>query len=257
MGERQFELRIKGDDVSPETVDVGDLLAVLAGLRGALAETAGPNCDTGLFLIGIEEGSDALLFEADRPMLDAGIRITNALNSADFSNVPLAAHRHLRLIWKTVFDNGWDSCEFTGNGSGIGRASITCSNELFPEQMTVRGRTTVYGVCQRVGGERKKSATLKMLNGVSKSVTLKTKELALQLGKRLYQTIGLEGEGIWNATTLELQDFRADTLSPFRDRSESGEQYTVNDSLKVLSDAAGTRWNNVDADKYVEELRRD
>ncbi len=257
MGERQFELRIKGDGVSPETVDVGDLLDVIAGLRDALAETAGPDKDTGLFLIGIEEGSDKLLFEADQPMLEATKRITYALNSHDFSNVPVAAHRHLRQMWKAVFDNGWDSCEFNGNGSGIGNASIKLSNELFPEQKTIRGRTTVYGRCQRVGGEQKKSATIKLLDGTNKSVRLKSKELALQLGKRLYQTIGLEGEGIWNATTLELQEFRADTLSPFRDRSESGEQYTVNDSLKVLSEAAGNRWDNVNADEFVEELRRD
>ncbi len=246
-----------GDDVSPETVDVGDLLNVLSGLRGALAETAGSDSDTGLYLIGIAEGSDSLLFEADQPMLDAATSITTALNQHDFSNVPLAAHRHLRKMWKAVFDNGWDFCELNGNGSGIGSAAITRSIELFPEQKTVFGRTTVFGVCQRVGGEQKKSATIKMINGVSKTVTLKTKELALQLGKRLYQTIGLEGEGIWNAATLELQEFRADTLSPFRDRSESGEHYTVSNSLKVLSEAAGTRWDNVNADEYVEGLRRD
>jgi hypothetical protein len=255
--EKEFELRIIGEDVSPETVDVSDLLAILTGLRGALAETAAAGDETGLFLIDIKEGSDKLVFSAERATLDAARTITYALNSNNFENVPKSARRHLKQIWKTVFENGWDGCEFNGNGSGLGTAWITSSNELFPETKTIRGKTTLFGECQRVGGVHKKTAVIKLLSGESKSVQLKSRELALQLGMRLYQMVGLDGEGIWNSETLDLQEFRADSLSPYRDRNDSGKQLKITDSLQALSDASGNRWDNVNPEKYVEELRRD
>jgi len=160
----------------------------------------------------------------------------------------------LALAMLRLYPPGWDEPVTPESLVEIGGRQ---EEKLSPEKKTLRGKTTLCGVCQRVGGVRKKTAHIRLLSGEIKAVQLKSRELAQQLGIRLYQMVGLEGEGIWNSETLDLQEFRADSLSPYRDRSDSGELFTISDSLKALSDASGNRWDNVSPDEYIEELRHD
>ena len=261
MPANTFQLKIEGPDVTPESVDIVDLVKVLTALRSAVELIAksdqGRGGDVALSLTGIGEGSDLLTLSGSPIALRSTSRLTVAIANNRFDSLPPAVHQHLRTIWKTTFDNGWTRCQFLANGSQITSTEISEDRELFPDKALFRGRTTVYGECVRVGGDVRKSATLKLLSGGTKTIRLKSKELAKELGSRLYQTVGLNGEAFWSVENRQLEDFRADELTPFRDRDDDAKERTIRQSFEALAAAAGNRWDNVDPDKFVAALRCD
>lgn len=261
MPANTFQLKIEGPDVTPESVDIVDLVKVLLALRNAvevISKSDQGECgDVVLCLIGIAEGSDLLTLSGSPIALRSTSRLTVAIANNRFETLPYASHQHLRAIWKATFDNGWTACRFLANGSQITPTEITEDRELFPDKKLFRGRTTVFGECVRVGGDGRKSATLKLLNGEKKTIRLKSKELAIELGHRLFQTVGLNGEAFWSIDGHQLEDFRADELTPFQDRDADVKERTIRQSIEALANAAGNRWDNVDPDEFVAALRCD
>lgn len=261
MAANEFQLKIIGADVTPATVDIGDLAEVLAAVRGAvvaIAENAGKDeSEVELGLVGIAEGSNLLTLVGSPVSLRSTQELTTALASGTVDTLPKKSHPHLRKLWKLTFDNGWDECCFEGNGSHIGSGAIQSSVELFPDKTQYRGCTTLYGECLKAGGETKRSALLRLLDGSRITVRLKTKELAQALGQRLYQTVGLSGEGFWTVSENKLVAFRADSLASYTDRDCKDNQRTVLQALSALARAAGNRWENVDPDEFVHEQRRE
>jgi hypothetical protein len=263
MAANEFLLQIVGQDVSPQSVDLDDLTVVIRGFIGALTSIAGAaNNDIILLALidvsGRQLGRDILTLTGSEKSLDSARQLIRSLNAEKQDAIPSGARNNLREIWKTVFRNGWDACEFSGNGSNIGSASIARDKELFPEVGTFRGDTVLYGECVRAGGEGRRTATLKLLNGERLTVRLRTKELAKELGHRLYQTVGLQGEAIWQTANNQIVEFRADALTEYTDRDEGATTpRTTTQAFRDLSEAAGNRWENVDPEEFVKEQRRD
>jgi hypothetical protein len=271
MAAGQFIFRIFGEDVSPETVRLHDLLTVCGGLNKAVVATENANWSlddlvgevadevdpSGLFLIKISDGSDKLTFSARRRTIRAVETIARSISARDYSRIPPKARKGLLAIHECILSNGWEGCEFLGNGSRIPQARILADQDLFPARYTHQGITTLYGECIRTGGTSKRSATLRLLNGKVKNVRLATKSLAQELGHRLYQVVGLEGEATWNSETNDLMDFRARNINSFSDRdSPTAKKRSLRESMEGLSKAAGDRWNGVDPDEFVNQQRR-
>ena len=127
-------------------------------------------------------------------------------------------------------------------------AVILSETELFAEQPTYDGLTTVYGQCTRTGGRQRPSAEIKLLNGMTRKIKLRTTELAQTLGKRLYETVGLEGVATWDAHTDELLRFVADSVTEYTDHNEDGSKKTIVQAFEELSEASKGRWDRcVDA----------
>ncbi len=75
-----------------------------------------------------------------------------------------------------------------------------------------------------------------------------SRELVKELGDRVYETVALEGEAVWDPETWELVDFRATRVLP----------YKPNDLLaafRELAAATGGAWDGVDAAEYVRKAR--
>lgn len=261
MADNEFILKIDGPDVSPRTVDIGDLADVLKAVRGAVVaiaasvDKAEPNVSFSLVNIG--DGSDELTLHCSPLIVRSARILTKALSTGRVASLPPASHSHLRALWKVTFDNGWDSCSFIGNGSAIGRGDVLSSVELFPDAALYRGYTTLYGRCYRSGGEKYKTAQLRLLDGSSITIQLKTQDLAEAIGKRHFQTVGLSGEAEWSVDGNKLVSFRAECLTEYSDRESDGKESTVIQSLEALAQAAGNRWDNVDPEEFVREQRRD
>ena len=255
-----FEFRINGEHVSPETVDLDDLVDVLADLREAIiavAVSSNPRSHIALSLVNISEGSNRLSLKESEDALGATTVITSAVRDKQVYRLPLKSQKRLRNIWQTAKDTGWDSCEFASNGAAIGDAFIDPKVDLFPDERVYSGHTTVYGRCTRAGGERQFSAKLTLLDGTKKTVRLCSKAMAEELGHRLYQVVGLDGEATWSACDDELLSFKAMEISPYTDRNPDGSLRSITESFKSLATAASGRWDSVDPEEFVAEQRRD
>lgn len=113
----------------------------------------------------------------------------------------------------------------------------------------ITGGTNIFGRCIEVGGNKPKAVI--QLHGDQSNLLVKlTKELAKPLGRRLYEDVVIEGNAVWDAETLKLLEFEATEISTY----QGGNVVTA---FKELAEAAGGRWDNVDAQEYVRELRDD
>lgn len=263
MATNEFLLRIIGDKVSLHSVDVEELFSLIRGFRGALAAYAASDRkedDVFLALVGLSDSTnntDTLTLAGSPESLNYATKLVAALSSNRLDWIPERSRQHLKNVWDTIFSNGWDACEFEGNGSHIGHAVIRSERELFPAPLTLRGGTVLYGSCIRAGGESRRTAQLRLLDGSLITIRLKTQDLAKRLGERLYQTVGLRGEAIWSGPNRELAKFRADELTPYTDRDTPEHKRSIVESFEALAKAAGNRWDNVDPDEFIAEQRRD
>lgn len=268
MSKNDFHLKIAGPDVSPRSVDVDDLAEVIRSYRGALSSLAGSLSqlqkvepeEITLGLVGVsgeEPDTDVLtLHGSDQCVVSARVLNTILADSKEQS-LPSRTRQFLRRLWKATYNSGWDSCQFIGNGSGIGTATISREKELIPDHTVFRGMTVLYGQCTRVGGVAKRTARIKLVNGDFITVRLRTFSLAKQIGERLYQTIGLKGEATWSHGDNKLIEFMADSLTDFTDRNADNNRRTTMEAFKALAQAAGKRWEGVNPEEFVQEQRRD
>lgn len=259
-----FHFEVKGEGVEPGSIPLRELIGLMALLQGALTETAKARglkdeaLDYSLTAVNKGNSSDYQITASPEALANANY-LTRAIANRDLLlALPQAARDKVRELWAWTYEHGYDAVAFSSNGSQITPAIIRADEEPPGERLTYRGTTTVYGVCTRAGGDTHRSATLRLADGKTKTVRLKTKSLAQELGRRLYQTVGLVGEAIWDADSRRIVAFQAESLSPFRDRDPGADRpRSITRSLERLAEAAGGRWDEVDPDEFVRELRRD
>jgi hypothetical protein len=147
---------------------------------------------------------------------------------------------------------GWDRCELRG---GRFRDTVVATN---PEKrQTYRGITTLYGRFFKVGGLKQQTAMLEMENGQKIKATLTDKEMAIELASMLHRVVGLEGEATWYSDTDQLKCFEAHSISPYLDRNIDGSLKALSDAFKALRNVSGDRWDSVDPEQYMHDLRSD
>lgn len=112
------------------------------------------------------------------------------------------------------------------------------------------GDTTLYGHLIRVGGSPP-VATLVLHDGSSLDCPV-TVKLARKLGPLLYREVGLEGEATWRTGDWEIVAFRPKRLTEYRPHEQS-----LTETFRKLAEVSGGRWDHVDADEYMRELRGD
>lgn len=136
-------------------------------------------------------------------------------------------------------------------------ATIHPDDDLQESSGTYKGLTTLYAECTRVGGTRKPSAEVKLLSGERRTIRLSSLGLSQELGNRLYHVVGLDGEAEWDLLTNEMVSFYAERLTEFTDRNSDGTKRTVVQAFDELARASKGRWEKVDPEEYVTNLRRD
>jgi hypothetical protein len=262
MSKPEFVVRITGDQVSPESIDVRDLFAVLVELRKAMCLAAGlddeevsNHDEAAVSLAGLAPGSANLMLVVSRAALAGAIAISQAAHNGDYSRIPLGAHAALAHVSRHVVRRGWEM-QFLPSPSGpVSPARIGPDREV-PDPLAhrLRGTTRVYGQLLRVGGEHPPSVRLR-LAGTKEAVTIiVTEQIAKDLGHRLYEQVGLECEASWSPEGLGFAKapspvLRAKRVLPYR---PSGD---LEDAFRELAEAAHGRWDSVDVDEYVREMR--
>lgn len=259
----EFVFEIEGENVSPQTVGLRNLLEILANFEAAVAVTAKSHALAGeaeaeLHLVSVGDGSDRLTFAATERAYRAASTITRAIATDDFESVPLVAHESLRRLSKCSRSTGWTfrlSTRRNGHAAGtrtlpeVIEAAITPDKELMlPTEVT--GATTLLARVDRVGGESSPTASVYLERGEKLTVELRDKVMAQSLGDRLFQVVSLDGIATWNYETWSIKRFVVQRIGEFEDTS-------AKEAFRALSEAAGNRWESVDPMEFVAELRRE
>lgn len=251
MSEPEFQLRISGERVAPDAIDVEDLVHVLVGLRKALVLTAQLAEGSGalaLSLVGIGKGSvrcRMVLSEAVRP---AAVLLTAAVAQAEYAKIPFEARVVLSDLSKQVVRRRWSLDIEPEPGSDLFPIRIGEGAEFpDPTQGAWLGTTRLYGELLRVGGVDP-TILMRLQEGTRPVSVAVSIEIAHELSSRLYQEIGIECEAKWSGTDLKPVWFRALRVLPY--------QHTdLLDALKELARASAGRYDNVDALEFVKQLR--
>lgn len=250
---RQFDVELDGPNVSPETVDVRELCAIISQLETALREAVSiddrvSQSEPLLSLVNVSRGSDRLTFVPSPAGFAALIVVVAAVASADFSEVPRKVHEACAALSKKVVANNW-TLTITGPKIGTKQPIVISKARPVPELPAAdlaEGTTTVYGTLMRVGGEPPR-AILKPAQG--DQITIKvTQDQAKELGRRLYEEVGLHGDAAWNGDSRQLESFTVRRVLAY-------EKTDILAAFQELAEAAEGRWDGIDAAKFVKNLR--
>lgn len=243
---------IEGSGVTPESVRVRDLYEVLSLVESALAETSktmvgvSKTADLSLSLVKVEGGSNLLSVAMSRTMFQAADVVVSAVAEEDFSAVPMVAQAQLRKLWQKANRQSWDF-RFSKSDGRQKEAQISSKREIL-KPAKVSGVTTLYGKCVDVGGDTKITVRLRLESGDYFTAQVNNLEMGRELGGRLQEWVGLEGEAKWDSETWSMQSFRATRITEYHDTNPV-------EAFSKLAATSGNAWDDVDAEEFVRELR--
>lgn len=252
MSDAAVELRLRGAGLHPETLRASDLAQVLVCFEKAIeaAATVLPSEDEPrpvvVSLTAVRDGSACLELTVSPAVWDAVVTVARSIEDREYGRLPRAAQTRLADLSKFAVGRGWEA-ELVS--PSLRRAVISASNPVpHPPPSRLRGTTTLVGQCVRVGGVEP-GVQVRPLRG-GKLVTVQArKELVKELGERLYETVALEGEAVWDPdSSWEMTEFRAARLLPYRPHDPLA-------AFRALATAAGEAWKDVDAEEYVRAAR--
>lgn len=246
----ELVLKIKGEGVTPNTVDLGDLIDLLKGINSAFAfRPKGSDFEPKIALTKILEGSDELYFETDPATSLFAFTVLAAMSRGDFTKIPAESAGPLRKLWKKSATRGWKLEISTKYNAVVASAVISPENELFAAR-DVEGSTSQVAFVIRVGAEKDPTAAVRLANGEIITAHIATQELSRQLAEHLYNWVELRGEAHWAGDDWKLAKFDVTSIGPYFEKQS--------DPIKSLNDlavASGGFWDTVDPTQYIRDLR--
>jgi hypothetical protein len=248
------ELKIRlenaaGEKLTPEGVELGDLLAVLEGLRAAILLNAGiddlTNPPLGVSLVALEVNSVVPVLRPATGLEDSTDQVLDAIERRD----PARLRRSAAAAAHRAFDHA-RSKRWVVHVGGRGREVVVDELHPFPAPEaepplpTVTGSTTLYGRCATAGGTRSPKVKLQLLEGGTVEAKA-TREQAKQLGERLYDVVGVRGIATWDTRTWTIERFEVQEVLDY-------EPVPVRQAFLELREAIGDVY---DTDASIEALR--
>lgn len=256
MRRERIEMVITGPAVSPEVVPVGLLTQVLTRVEKAVVTYARSRCSDqavegmSLSLVDVRPGSEGLTFSVPEPLVPAIVGIAEAIESDSLTDLPHAVWDELHQLATTVASQGWGFKIEAHPERGIPEARLDATFRPPPAPVLVQGATTLHGRCLRVGGATQPRAEVRLSTSGRLLNADLTEEVARQLATRLYEEVVLEGQATWDVETWEVESFRVVNVIDYR----AGDPMRA---FQDLADAAGSRWEGIEARDYVRGLRRE
>ena len=252
MANSRLELRLLGDNVSPETVDVSDLATLLTDYKAAVVAAA-RNCNAGfqpqnatLALVGITKGSDRLKLASSPELIAAARAVSAAVRSDDWSSCGSEACRHVTTLTRLLRSRRW---ELELPSSGRGRRPTLRGDTVVssPETYSASGETVLYGIIDTAGREKNPRLRLVLADESSVEVTGPRDEIK-QLGARLFESVAIRGTATWNLETGKVTGFRLTAIEEYQETN-------LVDAFSKLAEAAGSQWDGVNAREFVRMSR--
>lgn len=252
---RLMRFRLVGEGMSPTSVRSHELADVISNVEEMIAAIVArdhpqyPKEDVPISLVEVREGTLTLEFASDliEYAFPAYVKTTKAINAGEYDDLPADSRAALWNLIKFTKSKRCHTELWEVNGTAHMLAKITPTTELTPVKVATE-MTTIYGRVIRVGGEKKPSARLVLLNG--KGLTCETtRKIASELGHRLYSMVGVYGRARWTLKHLQLDAFRIEEITKY-------EETPIDDAFKELSIHIGAYYSDVhDVDAYVARLR--
>lgn len=254
-----FQIKFHDAGIHPSNIRARDLALVLQSLDdglSAIVETANPGMfagGIGISLVNIKEGCAALEFDYGNYAINypAFIFLTESIRDSTLSRLPTKAKSIIDEV--KIFNSKYRcSTEFWSSKNTSSPDAIISPPELIeiPKQETIKGITTIYGEVIRVGGQRGARAELKLNSGSILEIKIK-KDTAKALGSRMYETVGLQGEAVWNISSGEIESFTVDQMLNYVETP-------LNKSFELLKNEFGSYFEDIDdVDSFVSSLRED
>jgi len=256
MGEHWYSVVIDGEGLSPETLDVTDLAKLLPRIRESVRATAGIPADRGsrrqmlMSLVGVEKGSVSLrVLPSGGVMCEGMDRMIEAVALETTRLLGREASQTLYDLSQFIERQFWRVCLRSNTGSGV--AEISRDRPIPPPApVRVREKRTLYGVLCKLQSKpdgKGCTATIELTRGGQQTVSL-SEPMLRELGKRILEPIGLEGEARVDPASWKIVEFTATALTPYRGSAVGG-------VVRALRETAGDAWKGVDAVEYVKQVR--
>lgn len=258
-----LEIRFIGGDARPADIRASELAEVLKSIENMLvAEVQTENREIsrealGISLTQIEDQSVGLRFATRLPSLVVPVflLISQCVRTNSYAELTNASTQNLRSLvnfaherkYRAELISYWSETHDRSSDQADVRAVID-ENTRVTEARVLEGRTTLYGRVVRAGGRSPKI----MFETRGRILYCDaTERIARQAGERLYLPCGLEGTAKWDADTLDLQEFVAESVVPFENRN-------VADAFAQIRARFGQYFDAIeDVDAFVADLRRD
>lgn len=250
-GQHSFVFSIHGHNVSPSTVGLRDLLEILADFEAVVATTAKSQGaekqeELQLHLVNVADGSNELTLEATEEMYEASTTLTRAIAENNFTEIPSTAYDALRGLLKRSQSRNWSFVIYSRNNGMVPATIGPDENLQLPNVLA--GGTTLLVKVDRAGGQSNPTAQVFLMDGERLTVQLKDAAMADELGHQLFKYVALEGTATWDTETWEIKNFKVDRIGEFEDTP-------ARKAFDYLSEAAGNRWESIDPEEFVAELR--
>lgn len=252
MAKSRLELRLLGDGVSPETVDVSDLASLLTGYKEAVLAAAA-HADSGfspdgtmMALTGVLKGSDRLRLSVSRNIVASAKALSAAVKTDNWSTCGSSACRSVASLSRTLRSRGW---ELELPSSGRGRRPVLRGDTKItaPETYSASGETVLHGTVDNAGREKNPRLRLILPDESAVDVTGPRDEIK-KLGGLLFESVALRGTATWDLESGKVTAFRLAGVENYRATS-------LVDAFSELATAAGSQWDDVDAAAFVRSSR--
>ena len=246
---------LDGEGVTLAGIELADLAYMLEQFELAVkdvARDAGDDpAEVKLSLVGVAEGSGDYTLRANKKAIAHTAKIAAAVSNRNGTSIPWNARAKVERIHGRAGKRRM-SVEVKGEKSpGVHfRAKMLPNERLFDAPRSF-GATTVVARVIRSGGEQgSRTAELELSDGQKIVAAVQTKELAVDLGKLLYETVELHGRVIWNSENWKIHKFTVIEIGSY---SKQGSSPTS--ALNELRGIVGGMWDQIDVTSHFLDLR--
>ncbi len=243
-------------NAEPENTPLGEFARLIDSLNTIIVETAHacnvelPEDQAIISLIDIEKGSNRLVFSLLPFMWQVLAKITASVEEGDFAALPIKAHNALHDISNQARKQKWDILfsEKQNQSYHIRETEISAQQPIAPPSpQFIKGTTTIFGMCVRVGGKTPKvDLALPNRSGLIHCET--TKEIAIRLSRSLYKNVALYGQAQWDSHTLELVEFKATEIA-------NQIHHSPVEALEKISELVGDQWKDTNVVDFINKIR--
>lgn len=238
-----FELRLHGGGVEPETTELAELITLLQGVertvKAVVLAKRPADRDFLVSLLDIGRGSNVLSFGSSQPALarEAWEAVGSAIREDGAFRLPRLARKLLADV-QAFAKRRAAVVEFALPASENPIAAVGPDTSLTLVNPGAAGETVLYGWVTRVGGkEPKVGLSLDDGSFVPCEATL---EIAKELGRRLYERVGVHGFAEWEAENLVVASFKIDKITEY-------EETPIGKAVADLAEASGEdAWTDID-----------
>ena len=243
-------------NAEPETTPLGEFAKLIDNLNIVIVEMAHacdielPEDQAVISLVDIEKGSNRLVFSFLPFMWQVLSRVTISVEEGDLTALPIKVHNALYDISNQAERQGWDVLfsEKQSQSYHIRETEISAQQPIAPPRpQFIKGTTTIFGMCVRVGGKTPKvDLALPNRNRLIHCET--TKEIAINLSQGLYKNVALYGRALWDSNTLELVEFEVTEIANQAHNSPMT-------ALEEISELVGDQWKDTDVIDFINKTR--